>query len=184
MKPIDFPQSSKVLQRPEDMLDTDCKPLPIWSDGMECVSCWKPTFKERLRILMHGKVWLAVLSGKTQPPVFITGEEFFVQPPFRARVRFFFEDMWDDIVSLAKEVRNAAKEKDKVLHFVCGFVIAYIIGIFIPLLGLAIGCIAGLLKEFWDSKGHGTVEIMDAIFTCFGASIALPFAWLTHHLIF
>lgn len=81
MKPIDFPQSTKVLQKPEEMLDTECKPLPVWSDGKECVSCWRPTFKERLNILVSGKVWLSV-CGRTQPPVYITGEHFFVRPHF------------------------------------------------------------------------------------------------------
>lgn len=67
MKPIYFPQSTKELQK------NGCLPLPVWSDGKQCVSCWKPTFIERLKILFTGKVWLGVVSGTTQPPVFVSG---------------------------------------------------------------------------------------------------------------
>lgn len=112
MKPIDFPQSTKVLQKPEKMLDTDCQPLPIWSDGKECVSCWKPTFKERVRILFTGKVWLSVLSGRTQPPVFITGNNFFVRPPFFARVCLFFIEMWDYTTMKLQRLTNARKRQN------------------------------------------------------------------------
>ena len=77
MKPIDFPQSTKVLQKPSTMSDNECSSLHVWNDGKQCVSCWKPTFKERMNILFGGKVWLGVLSGKTQPPVFVSGEMVF-----------------------------------------------------------------------------------------------------------
>mgnify|MGYP006966148151 FL=1 len=80
MKPIDFKQSTKVLQRPSTMTESECQSLPVWCDGKQCVSCWKPTLKERLNILFRGKVWLGVLSGKTQPPVFVAGESVFSRP--------------------------------------------------------------------------------------------------------
>ena len=79
MKPIDFAQSTKVLQRPSTMTESECQSLPVWNDGKQCVSCWKTTFKERLNILFTGKVWLGVHSGKTQPPVFVSGESVFVK---------------------------------------------------------------------------------------------------------
>lgn len=183
MKPIDFPQSTKVLQKPELMLDTECKPLPIWSDGKECVSCWRPTLKERVRILISGKVWLSVLSGRTQPPVFITGEQFFARPPFFARVRLSLEETWDNTTEIIKAVRNAAKEADKRKHFMCGFIIALVVGFFLPILGLFAGCSAGAIKEWWDSKGHGTVELMDFVFTCFGAVVALIPSFILHSIV-
>ena len=74
MKPIDFEQSTKVLQKPGTLSDAQCGALPVWCDGKQCVSCWKPSIKERIKILFGGNVWLGVLSGKTQPPVFVTGE--------------------------------------------------------------------------------------------------------------
>lgn len=90
MKPIDFPQSTKVLQKPSTMSDNECSSLHVWNDGKQCVSCWKPTFKERMNILFGGKVWLGVLSGKTQPPVFVSGEMVFEKAPLKARILAFF----------------------------------------------------------------------------------------------
>lgn len=77
MKPIDFRQSTKVLQKPATMTDKECASLHVWSDGRQCVSCWKPTLGERLRVAFGGKVWLGVASGGTQPPVFVSGKNVF-----------------------------------------------------------------------------------------------------------
>lgn len=49
-------------------------PLPIWTDGTQCVSCWKCSFLDRLRILFTGRVWASVRSGQTQPPMWIASE--------------------------------------------------------------------------------------------------------------
>ena len=90
MKPIDFPQSTKVLQRPGTMSESECQSLPVWNDGKQCVSCWKPTIMERIKILLGGNVWLGVLSGKTQPPVFLAAERVFEQPPVTTRIKNWF----------------------------------------------------------------------------------------------
>ena len=89
MKPIDFPQSTKVLQRPSTMTEQECQSLHVWNDGKQCVSCWKLSFKERMNVLFNGKVWLGVLSGKTQPPVFLSGECVFEKAPIKERLRAF-----------------------------------------------------------------------------------------------
>jgi hypothetical protein len=90
MKPIDFPQSTKILQKPSEMTDKECLPLPVWNDGKQCISCWKPSFIERVKILCTGRVWLGVLSGATQPPVFISGENVFEKASVKNRLRAFF----------------------------------------------------------------------------------------------
>ena len=54
MKPIDFEQSTKVLQKPGTLSDSQCGALPVWCDGKQCVSCWKPSIKERINILFGG----------------------------------------------------------------------------------------------------------------------------------
>ena len=41
--------------------------------------------------------------------------------------------------------------------------------LFGALVGFIVGSLAGAIKEWWDSKGHGTVELMDFIFTVIGA---------------
>lgn len=183
MKPIDFPQSTKVLQRPSNMTEKECSPLHVWSDGEQCVSCWKASFIERLKILFTGKVWLGVKYGATQPPVFITGERVFVKTSKTARFRAFFSKVGECITNTVKNVRDGFKQHDKRKHFIAGLIISFVVGIFIPWLGVLLGFIAGAAKEIWDKKGHGTPEWMDFVFTCLGAVSAFPFALIIHNLI-
>lgn len=74
MIPIPFQYQTKVLQ-PSGQKYSDnvsgVDPLPVWTDDEQCVSCWRPSFKERLSILFFGRVWLGVLSGSTQYPVYV-----------------------------------------------------------------------------------------------------------------
>ncbi len=69
MRPINFPEQTAVLSKPPNMTDEECISLPVYNKGAECISCWRPTWSERLCILFGGKVWLRILSGQTQPPV-------------------------------------------------------------------------------------------------------------------
>jgi len=75
MKPIDFTQQTKVLQRPNSMKEEECGPLPIFNDGKHCISKWRMSFKERLHCLFKGYLWLSIMSGKTQPPVSISAKK-------------------------------------------------------------------------------------------------------------
>lgn len=106
MKPIDFPQSTKVLQKPSTMSDKECSSLHVWNDGKQCVSCWKPTFKERINILFGGKVWLGVLSGKTQPPVFVSGEAVFNKQPLKDRISAFLSEVKESIMKHGKALQK------------------------------------------------------------------------------
>ncbi|ERI85132.1 hypothetical protein HMPREF1981_02019 [Bacteroides pyogenes F0041] len=172
MKPIDFPQSTKVLQRPSTMTDKECASLHVWSDGNQCVSCWEPTFKERLNILFGGKVWLGVLSGKTQPPVFVSGTRVFNKAPFSARCRAFFGLVVESITEAIRTTTRATKQADKQEHFLAGLVIALLAGSLVsPLYGLLLGGCAGLIKEFVDYKGCGMPEILGFVFTLLGAIV-------------
>lgn len=72
MKPIMFPESNKVLVKPQGMTDEECRPLHVFNDGIRSVSCWKMRWKERFRALITGEVWLIVWGGKTSPPVCVT----------------------------------------------------------------------------------------------------------------
>ncbi len=74
MKPIQFEQSNKELTKPASMTDEQCTPLPVYVNedsvvGTSCLSCWKADWRERLRFLFTGRVWLNVFSGTSQPPV-------------------------------------------------------------------------------------------------------------------
>lgn len=70
MKPIEFSEQTKVLKKPFSMTDDECGTLPVWTNGRDCVSCWRPTLMERLSIAIFGKIWLTITTGsETQPPV-------------------------------------------------------------------------------------------------------------------
>jgi len=75
MKPIDFPQSNKNLLKPEGMKDEECGSLPVLTDGKVCVSLWEASWRERLSVLLFGRIWLWVYSGYTQPPVSLGGRK-------------------------------------------------------------------------------------------------------------
>lgn len=78
LKPIKFPEANRNLLKPESMADNECGSLWVYTDGVECFSCWKLGWRERLNILLYGKVWLSVLSGHTQPPVAVlVGKQIF-----------------------------------------------------------------------------------------------------------
>ncbi len=75
MKPVNFRHANKHLQPSGKEYSenvSSVQPLPIWTDGEQCLSCWQMSWRERLSALIFGRVWLAVLTGHTQPPAFVT----------------------------------------------------------------------------------------------------------------
>jgi hypothetical protein len=72
MKPIKFKEATIEIKKPSSMTDEECSSLHIYqnTDGT-CISCWTVSFWERMKFLFHGKIWLGILSGKTQPPVWL-----------------------------------------------------------------------------------------------------------------
>jgi len=72
MKPIYFKEATVELQKPPSMTDEECSSLYIHqSNNNECISLWTTSFWQRLKFLFHGKLWLGVVSGHTQPPVWL-----------------------------------------------------------------------------------------------------------------
>ena len=71
MEPIKFKEANKNLLKPSSMTDEECTSLWVYTEGKECISCWKMSFRQRIMALVYGKVWLSVLSGVTQPPVWL-----------------------------------------------------------------------------------------------------------------
>lgn len=66
MRPIKFKGWNKTL-----IGKGRIKPLPVYTDGEICLSCWTMNLKERIRAFVFGKIWLQMRSGKTQPPVML-----------------------------------------------------------------------------------------------------------------
>jgi len=70
MKPIMFPEVNMVLGPPLGMTLEECGPLPIHTDGVECISVWRLDPLELAMLNRNGGlIRLVVVSGPTQPPV-------------------------------------------------------------------------------------------------------------------
>jgi hypothetical protein len=69
-------------------------------------------------------------------------------------------------------------KKDKLYHFIAGFIIAFIFGLITPVLGLGMAVLAGLLKDVvWDKLlKKGTFEVLDIFFTGVGGLIGMAVA--------
>lgn len=62
-------------------------------------------------------------------------------------------------------------EKDKLYHFIAGFLISLIGGYFNQLCGLFLGIFAGVAKEVYDYYDYGLFDKKDMLFTWLGAII-------------
>lgn len=69
MTPQYFPEANIELKKPASMTDEECGSLWVSNDGEESISCWQLSWSERLQALIWGRIWLGVLSGRSQPPV-------------------------------------------------------------------------------------------------------------------
>lgn len=84
MHPIEFEEQNKVYQKPENMTDEQCKPLPVWqgndAEGFPLiVSCWQLSADELKEINNNsGRVYLGV-TARVQPPVWIMADNPFVK---------------------------------------------------------------------------------------------------------
>lgn len=82
MKPTQFKeQNGSLLGGPAESFGTgdDVGDLPVYRDGVQIVSCWGLTWKERFRVLLTGRVWLRVLARQTHNAVVVDA-----QSPFKA----------------------------------------------------------------------------------------------------
>lgn len=70
MKPTTFKQQNITFTKPEDMSEDECSSLPAYKYPGGVISCWKLSFRERLRLLFTGIVWLDIV-GSGQPPVWL-----------------------------------------------------------------------------------------------------------------
>jgi hypothetical protein len=68
VRPTDFPEKTRVLQKPPGMTDEECQPLAIHDTGEQLISRWEPTPEERRAIAAGAPIWLSV-TGRGHPPV-------------------------------------------------------------------------------------------------------------------
>lgn len=183
MKPINFKEATKVLQRPSTMTDAECASLHVWSDGNQCVSCWKPSVWERVKILFGGKVYLGVKGGGTQPPVFVTGENPFNRLSVTASIIAYLGVVVHYIATAIKMVWNNINDEKKRTNFMCGFIMSIVLGMwFHPAVGFLAGTLTAAFQEWWENKGHGKIEFLDFFFSVIGAAFAIPFVLLLNFL--
>jgi hypothetical protein len=64
MKPVHFPESNAIFAKDQP----EYLPLPSFIDPNDkngsVVFCWELTFKERLKLLFTGKVWVSIWTFK------------------------------------------------------------------------------------------------------------------------
>lgn len=81
MKPVFFPEHTKVLNKPESMTDHECSPLHVYTHGEYCLSCWELSDDEIQELIKTKKLWLWIFSGSTQPPISAS-----VEHPFKSDI--------------------------------------------------------------------------------------------------
>ena len=72
MKPIEFKHQNIVFAKDQP----DYQPLPalkINSPQGEVITCWELSFKERLKVLFSGCIWLSLMTfNKPLTPTFLS----------------------------------------------------------------------------------------------------------------
>ena len=58
MTPVEFPQQTVVWAKDQPPYI----PLPAYTDAQQTISVWALTWKERLLVLMRGRVWLRQMN--------------------------------------------------------------------------------------------------------------------------
>lgn len=70
-KPVEFEFMNKMLVAPRGQ--PDVMPLPIFTDGVQSVSCWELPPEHLEEVKKTGKIWIGIVSGVTQPPLWVSG---------------------------------------------------------------------------------------------------------------
>lgn len=96
MKPIEFKEQNKVLGKPESMTDEECGSLPVFSNGAECISCWQFTEEEIQKLIETKQIWIGVVSGQTQPPIFLSVDTPFIERKNNGKWKIYILDAYDE----------------------------------------------------------------------------------------
>ncbi|GAB3272738.1 hypothetical protein GCM10027347_44560 [Larkinella harenae] len=79
MRPVEFPEQNGVLGPPQQWPDDqpEVVPLPVFRDGWNVISCWELTDDEIEVMRVTKRIYIGVVGGPSQPPIFATA-----LPPF------------------------------------------------------------------------------------------------------
>ena len=58
MNPVEFPQQTIVWAKNQPPY----LPLPAYTDDKQTISCWSLTLKERIKVLLFGRLWLRQMN--------------------------------------------------------------------------------------------------------------------------
>lgn len=58
MTPVEFPEQTIVWAKNQPPY----RPLPAYTDREQTISCWQLTWRERLRVLFTGRLWLRQMN--------------------------------------------------------------------------------------------------------------------------
>ncbi len=101
MKPVEFKHQNTVIAKDQPQY-MRLPALKIDNPGGEVISCWEMSFKDRLKVLFTGRIWLSLLSfNKPLTPSYLTvnRKELFSHP--------------DDKASFLKRLKLNFKSKSK-----------------------------------------------------------------------
>lgn len=69
---VDFPGTNMMLGAPQG--SENVEPMRTFTNGHCSVSCWELNPEELAEVNRTGRIFISVLSGRTQPPVFVGSE--------------------------------------------------------------------------------------------------------------
>lgn len=74
-EPVKWDKANLILKAPEGYESNQVQDLHIFTNGVVCVSKWRLSEKAIRDLIETGCLFIGVLSGKSQPPIFIGSEE-------------------------------------------------------------------------------------------------------------
>jgi hypothetical protein len=69
MKPARFKQMNAIYSKPDSMTDQECESLPAWRDDRFCVSKWKMSLWEKIKLLFGASLWVYIWQPNGPPPI-------------------------------------------------------------------------------------------------------------------
>lgn len=177
MEPKKFKEANITFAKPGSMTDQECGSLPAYRNQHQIISCWRPSFKERLKILFAGNVWIGV-RGKIQPPMWVDGN----LPFYRASIMDNLKYYWAEFIEFMTAFLTSICQADKRKHYFAGAIISAVCLILcLPSwLALLAGCAAGFGKDLiWDKLlKRGCFEWFDIMWTCVGSLTICSIYWI------
>ena len=152
------------------MRDDECSSLHVWSDGNQCVSKWKPTFIERIRIAFGAAIWMGIFGGSSQPPVWLDA----TQSPFAKlslfnRISLYLHDTTDSVIYTLTQFISGMKDRTYLRYFLWAFLLTIIFGINVPITGVAVAIIIPACFDILNIKKRRCNDVLH--YVIFGASL-------------